>query len=593
MIPHALTAAAILAQCRAATLSRPLSSIGSIQTRGTIEAVGLKGVADEWDDVRSRSFVQRIVGAEAIAGTQGWNGRIAWYQETSGITRVDGGESTRLQDIDQAYTDTYAYLQPKAGGAKVLLVGQERDGESVDDVLRVTPSGGSPLDLWIDRRTHLVDRVSTRVGAVSSTTTYSNYRVVHAIAIPFQQITTVSTGNNSTETVTAVQINQPLAANFASVPPSRAHDYSIAGGASTTIPITVVNNHIYLHVMLDGKGPYTFVFDTGGTYILTPEVAAALHATATGTAQVQGVGAASQAVQFAHVKQLQIGDATIANQDFLVLPIGQSFGVAEGFPIDGMIGYDIPARFLTTVDYAARTMTLAMPASVTPRGSAVPFYFDGTIPKVEVNVNGIDVEADLDTGNRAAFDLYSPFVAAHPKIAQAETTGVGVLGFGVGGPLYGRLGRVNLRIGAFSLDNVVTGFSTQTTGATADPFTPANVGGGLWNRFTLTLDYPGQRIFLQPNAAYGRAFSYDRSGLFLIDYGGNTMVLDARPETPAAEAGMKKGDIIVAVDGKPAASYGLAQLRALLSSAPGTIVHLRIRSGSTERDVILTLRDYV
>jgi C-terminal processing protease CtpA/Prc len=150
-----------------------------------------------------------------------------------------------------------------------------------------------------------------------------------------------------------------------------------------------------------------------------------------------------------------------------------------------------------------------------------------------------------------------------------------------------------LRIGPYALGGVIGVFATQTTGATADPFTSANVGGGVWSRFTLTLDYPHQRIYLMPNASYHTPFTYDRSGLFLIDYNGAVMVLDARVGTPAAAAGLHKGDILVSVDGKPASSYTLAQVRALLSGAPGTAVLLHVRTGSAERDVTLTLRDYV
>ncbi len=593
MISHALTVAAVLSRVRAATLSRPISSIVSIHTKGTIQTIGLRGSINEWDDARHGSFVQRVGGPAAISGTDGWNSHVAWHAEPSGLVRIDGGRSTRLQDIDQAYLDTYAYLRPSAAGARTAFLGERSEGGVAYDVVQVTPPGGSALQLWVDRKTSLIERVTGTIGMISSTTTLSDYRLVHGIAIPFQQATQSSSGNNSTEAVASVTINEPLATSFASPPRSDAHDYFISGGSSTTVPISLINNHIYLRVKLDGKGPYTFIFDTGGTYVVTPAVAAALGASAGGHAQIHGVGAGSETVQFAHVKRLQIGKATIANPDFLVLPIGQSFGVAEGFPIDGMIGYDVPARFLTTIDYAARTMTLAIPGGMTPQGSAVPFFFDGTIPRVPITIDGVRTDAELDTGNRGAFDLFSPFLASHPKIAAAATTSDAVNGFGVGGPAMGRLGRVDVGIGTFALDGVVAGFSTQHTGALADPFTPANIGGDLWRRFTLTLDYPDYRIFLKPNASYGTPFTYDRSGLFLINYHGGVMVLDARPGTPAAAAGLKKGDFILAVNGKAASAYTLAQLRALLSGAPGTAIRLHVRSGSADRDLTLTLRDYV
>lgn len=32
----------------------------------------------------------------------------------------------------------------------------------------------------------------------------------------------------------------------------------------------VINNHLYVHLSLNGKGPYTFILDTGDS-IITPE----------------------------------------------------------------------------------------------------------------------------------------------------------------------------------------------------------------------------------------------------------------------------------------------------------------------------------
>ena len=54
-------------------------------------------------------------------------------------------------------------------------------------------------------------------------------------------------------------------------------DFSIAGGAAeTTIPFKLINNHIYGKAKVNGKGPCTFIFDTGGVNIVTPATAKAL-----------------------------------------------------------------------------------------------------------------------------------------------------------------------------------------------------------------------------------------------------------------------------------------------------------------------------
>jgi S1-C subfamily serine protease len=107
----------------------------------------------------------------------------------------------------------------------------------------------------------------------------------------------------------------------------------------------------------------------------------------------------------------------------------------------------------------------------------------------------------------------------------------------------------------------------------------------------MTLDYGRLAMMLVPNADFGARDHWDRSGVFLINKGAITVV-DVRARTPAANAGLAKGDAIVSVNGS--SDLSLLQVRQLFSAAPGTVEHLVVesRDGAT-RDVDLTLEDYV
>lgn len=582
---------------RKAMLERPVASIASIHTVGNAELLGLRGRTQEWDDARDVRFTTDL-NAAALSGASGWDGKVAWNQDYAGLVTIDGGTAGRLQAANQAYLDNLRYLRPDAGGATVIYAGKRTDGGKSYDVLAVTPPHGSELDLWIDPRTHLIARITATVGIETSTTTFSSYRRVDGIMYPFASSTRFSSGNTYSERITALELNTDVAERMR-VPGQNVHDFSIRGAASTIVPIEVLNNHLYLDdVMLDGKGPYRFVLDSGGDYIITPEVAAALRARVAGGMQLRGVGSATEGAAFAHVGTLTVGNAAVRNQYTLVLPIASGFGIAEGVKIDGMLGYQFLARFVTTIDYANATLTLAMPGSVAPAAAgaaAIPFYIDRTIPRVTVAVAGVNTSAEVDTGNRAALELSSPFLAAHPGIAGLAKTASGVVGFGVGGPAYARLGRVaTLQIGPYTLSNVVTAFSDQSAGAFADPYDPANAGGAIWRRFTVTLDYAHQQLVLAKNAYFDTPFAYDRSGLFIVDDDGALTVLSVFPGTPGAAAGLVKGDVIIGVNGASASERSLAALRALLSAPAGTTIAMRVRGASgRERDVTLKLADYV
>lgn len=586
----------LLDALRKATLGQPLASILSIHTVGSIELVGIHGRAQEWDDLRGARFTA-AQNAGALSGASGWDGKVAWNQDYAGLVTIDGGMSGRLQAIDQAYLDNLRYLRPDAGGATVVYAGPRTDNGTNYDVLAVTPPHGTEIDLWLDPRSHLIARETTAFGIVTATTLLSNYRRSDGITYPFETSTQTSNGNSFSEHVTSLEINTDVADRMR-VPGQNVHDFAIAGGSSTTVPLEIVNNHLYLTgVMVDGHGPFTFALDSGGDYIVTPEVAALLQAKSSGGLQLQGVGSTSEGAAFTHLNSIAIGNALVRNQYSLVLPIATGFGMAEGLKIDGMVGYQLLARFLTTIDYANAKLTLAMPTvapASAPNAAAIPFYIDGRIPRISIAVDGVTTSAEVDTGNRAGLDLSAPFLAEHPALATLAKTQPAVIGFGVGGPAYARLGRVPaLQLGSYFIANAIASFATATGGAFADPFNPANIGGAILRRFDVILDYAHQQLLLAKNAAFSDPFSYDRSGLFLIDANGAYTVISVMAGTPAATAGIAKGDVIVTVNGAPASNESLAALRGLLSGPAGTVIHLRVRAAQTPREVTLTLADYV
>jgi predicted metalloprotease with PDZ domain len=188
-----------------------------------------------------------------------------------------------------------------------------------------------------------------------------------------------------------------------------------------------------------------------------------------------------------------------------------------------------------------------------------------------------------------------PFTTSHPQIVPATLTAPGINGFGVGGPAIGRLGRVaSVGIGDFTLTDLVADYSAQTQGAFAAPFVAANIGGNLLRRFTITFDYRNGTMALVPNATLHEPDVYERSGLFLIRHGGSTVVADARPGTPAASAGIVKGDVVASIDGSPAGGMSLGQIRDVFYQPAGTVVTLQITGkDAAQRTVKLTLGDYI
>jgi predicted metalloprotease with PDZ domain len=80
-------------------------------------------------------------------------------------------------------------------------------------------------------------------------------------------------------------------------------------------------------------------------------------------------------------------------------------------------------------------------------------------------------------------------------------------------------------------------------------------------RYVVTIDFPGKRLFLKRyETAPADLDTYDRSGMRIETGPTGFRVLSVAAGTPAAEAGLHPGDVIVAIDGRPASSISLPVL---------------------------------
>jgi Aspartyl protease/PDZ domain len=589
--------AALLNSSRAALGGDALDRAGVLEFEAKVTGNDLPGTGRSWQEIGGPRFAETY-STPPLLGGDGYDGTDVWNADGSGLVWVDGGQIGRALEIDQAFAGNDALWSAGHGGATVAWGGTKSAAGHDYDVLAVTPPHSvAPFEVWFDQKTHLPERTVVTIGPVSQTTTYADYRPVAGVMIPFVQHSASGDGNVNDIVITRAIPNAPDAPAHLIKPASDVHDFSIAANASqTSIPFDLADNHVYLSVMLDGKGPYRFLFDTGGLNLIDPSVAQELSASTTGVFQGSGVGSTTAPISFANVASLQIGDATLKDQLFFVAPTHAGFGVSAGQKIDGLIGFEVLARFVTTFDYGENRVILQMPGAQLPANAGVvPFVLDGKQPQFPCGISGIAGQCTLDTGARDSITLFGPFLDAHPQLVPANATAAGVNGFGLGGAAMGKLGRLRaLAIGPYTIPDVVTDFTTQTSGDLVRPFTAGNVGGGIWKRFALTLDYTKQLMALLPNAAFAQPDAYERAGLFLIVKDGAFVVLDARPGTPAAQAGILKGDTIAAIDGRAASSMSLQDVRALFFGSPGTVLRVEVvGKGGLRRTVFVTLRAFV
>ena len=149
-----------------------------------------------------------------------------------------------------------------------------------------------------------------------------------------------------------------------------------------TVPFRLLNNHVYVEAMVNGKGPYTFIVDTGGHTLLSPRVVKEVGLESVGESQTAGAGDKTATSGYAHYEEIAVGKARLRDQVGFTIEIYQPS--IEGIQVDGMIGFEYFSRFAVRLDYGALTMTTTRFTHFDAKdaGAAVPFKFYDHLPQV-------------------------------------------------------------------------------------------------------------------------------------------------------------------------------------------------------------------
>ena len=279
-------------------------------------------------------------------------------------------------------------------------------------------------------------------------------------------------------------------------------------------------------------------------------------------------------------------------------PAFDSFLLFPDAPKRVLLGLETLQHYVVRLDFDTQRMTLTPPASFhhTGDGAVVPFVFQDNQPLVTGAVDGLAATFAVDTGDNGSLLLMAPFARRHNLIeryhATVQTSGTSI---GTTSGLLTRVSKVSLN-GAdgrpvASVDRPLADISTQTAGFDAHRYISGNIGFGILHKFNVTFDYARQRIILERNSHYTEPDVYNRTGLRCVNDPAGFAVEFVIANSPAVDAKLQAGEVIIAINGTPATSVGRAALRKLFGAPVGTKLTLRVRGKTGERDVALILRD--
>ena len=387
----------------------------------------------------------------------------------------------------------------------------------------------------------------------------------------------------------------------------------------------LVNDLVIVPVEVNGR-KMSFLLDTGVTstilFSLTTEDSASVKSPRVIYLRGMGIGKPLRALKSNH-NNFRIGDALSRDHSLYIIE-GAIFDISNrlGFPLNGILGYDFFKDFVIEFNYKRKFMKVYNKEQYEYRRCRrcidipLKFYKNKSYLTGMVSISGEEdhqVELLLDTGSGDAIWL---FKNKDKGIYLPDRSFEDFLGFGINGSVYGHRSRIHeLSLGKYQLEEITASFPDSLALKTVSSFEErdGSIGAQVFKRFHSVIDYKGKNLRLKPNNDFNDPFEYNMSGV-VVKHDGyrvikseaplnsfkieddnaegievyNTQrqvmyslepsyeVAEIRPNSPAEMAGLKIGDEILKLNGRPAYRYDLESIFEIFTSREGKRIRLEI-----------------
>jgi hypothetical protein len=376
---------------------------------------------------------------------------------------------------------------------------------------------------------------------------------------------------------------------------------AMASGQETarafTMPFEMVDNRIIVSARMNGV-PLRLLLDTGADEgYLTTEAGRRLHLVVTGEEDGSGTGPARVRMEKTKVREIRLGDGIFHDWSMVLAPPDKPDNVFGLLAPDGVIGKPVFDRYVVAIDYQQRLLTFTPSSQYeTPKDAVVvPFDLPRQIPVIDAELDGVPGKFGVDTGARSSLLIYGPFAKEHKLKEKYGAHLEGVTGWGIGGPIRSLLARSqHLSFGGFDVRGSIVRLSTLATGLTSSTELAGLIGPDVLARFIVTFNYSKRQMLLEKSKEFARVDSYDRAGMWMGQGSQDFFALDVIAGGPADEAGIRKGDRLIEIDGVAAGKLVLPEVRERMRRGePGSRVKILVEHEGSRRLVEVRLRDMV
>lgn len=329
--------------------------------------------------------------------------------------------------------------------------------------------------------------------------------------------------------------------------------------------------------------------DSGGSWVFSMDTATALGAGMTPNSTGSSAGAGPDVRRDERIRGVTAELAGLALPN-LTIVLGPRPDIAPD--IECVFGLGILQNYVAQFDYAKPELRLFEAGSFRPPSKAalVPFEIDrfrNPYIKTALRIAGDD-RADatliLDTGGgyysvvlvKRFIDAQEIRRRAHRVVAQASHTP---------GLALSATRLAALSVGGFEVPGPIAALlDTPSAGIIQDGV----IGAGFFKHFLVTFDYGRRQMWLEPASPLPARQVFDASGVeFTHAANRRYHVHEVIPGTPAAAAGIQKGDILVSLDGRDARDLTLGDIKDALSTPGATRRFVLMREGVPQSITVL------
>lgn len=397
-----------------------------------------------------------------------------------------------------------------------------------------------------------------------------------------------------------------------------------------SVPFKLINNLVFVPIKVNGI-ELNFLLDTGvvETILFSLEDKKEIRFFNAEKILLKGLGS-QEAVEGLKSTNNVLEISSLKDRNhMLYIVLDPDFNLSShiGIPVNGIIGYQFFRNNLVEIDYRKRRVvvykdTAKNRAKMSKKFSAIPITIEKAKPYLKSSVyqNNLDVPVKLlvDIGNSDAVWLFQD---RSKLIKVPEKNFDDFLGRGFSGDVEGKRGRIEkFQMGDFVFSKPVVAFpdSISIRNVTMVPDRMGSVGGEIMKRFTVVFDYREKQLYLKKNSDYQAPFSYNKSGVEIQhnglqwvqetvrmetvplstkynESGGVSIKTDfkykfqlkpiygianVRKNSPAAKAGLQKGDIIIKVNNNIPYKYSLQEINSLFKSVEDKWITIEVERES-------------